>query len=139
MFFKFHKSIINSNHINYVDIDEITLNIYVYLTNHDRIEFKCKNLEALNKAFDLLLYRLNNSKEKQMAEFLFFSDTGINIDNIDFFTINKTKTGITFFMKGDTNITIFKPEEISIEDFYKGIVNMIYDTDEDEPEELEIN
>lgn len=74
-----------------------------------------------------------------MAEFLFFSDTGINIDNIDFFTINKTKTGITFFMKGDTNITIFKPEEISIEDFYKCIVNMIYDTDEDEPEELEIN
>lgn len=74
-----------------------------------------------------------------MAEFLFFSDTGINIDNIDFFIINKTKTGITFFMKGDTNITIFKPEEISIEDFYKGIVNMIYDTDEDEPEELEIN
>lgn len=74
-----------------------------------------------------------------MAEFLFFSDTGINIDNIDFFTINKTKTGITFFMKGDTNITIFKSEEISIEDFYKGIVNMIYDTDEDEPEELEIN
>lgn len=74
-----------------------------------------------------------------MAEFLFFSDTGINIDNIDFFTINKTKTGITFFMKGDTNITIFKSEERSIEDFYKGIVNMIYDTDEDEPEELEIN
>lgn len=74
-----------------------------------------------------------------MAEFLFFSDTGINIDNIDFFTINKTKSGITFFMKGDTNITIFKPEEISIEDFYKGIVNMIYDTDKDEPEELEIN
>lgn len=74
-----------------------------------------------------------------MAEFLFFSDTGINIDNIDFFTINKTKTGITFFMKGDTNITIFKSEEISIEDFYKGIVNMIYDTDEDEPEKLEIN
>lgn len=64
MFFKFHKSIINSNHVNYVDIDEITLNIYIYLTNHDRIEFKCKNLEALNKAFDLLLYRLNNSKEK---------------------------------------------------------------------------
>ena len=63
MFFKFHKSIINSNYVNYVDIDEITLNIYVYLTNHDRIEFKCKNLEALNKAFDLLLYRLNKSKE----------------------------------------------------------------------------
>lgn len=42
-------------------------------------------------------------------------------------------------MKDDTNITIFKPEEISIEDFYKGIVNMIYDTDEDESEELEIN
>lgn len=63
MFFKFHKSIINSNQVNYVDIDEITLNIYVYLTNHDRIEFKCKNLEALNKAFDLLLYRLNKSKE----------------------------------------------------------------------------
>lgn len=74
-----------------------------------------------------------------MAEFLFFPDTGINIDNIDFFTINKTKTGITFFMKGDTNITIFKPEEISIEDFYEGIVDMIYDTNEDEPEELEIN
>lgn len=50
MFFKFHKSIINSNHVNYADIDEITLNIYVYLTNHDRIEFKCKNLEALNKS-----------------------------------------------------------------------------------------
>ena len=42
-------------------------------------------------------------------------------------------------MKGDTNITIFKPEEVSIEDFYEGIVNMIYDTDKDEPDELEIN
>ncbi|MFR7882296.1 MAG: hypothetical protein ACLU5J_13105 [Christensenellales bacterium] len=37
------------------------------------------------------------------------------------------------------NITIFKPEEVNIEDFYEGIVKMIYDTDEDEPEELEIN
>lgn len=74
-----------------------------------------------------------------MAEFLFFPDTGINIDNIDFFTINKTKTGITFFMRGTTNITIFKPEEVNIEDFYEGIINMIYDTDEDEPEESEIN
>lgn len=74
-----------------------------------------------------------------MAEFLFFSDTGINIDNIDFFTINKTRTGITFFMKGNTSITIFKPEEVNIEDFYEGIINMIYDTDEDEPEESEIN
>lgn len=74
-----------------------------------------------------------------MAEFLFFPDTGINIDNIDFFTINETKTGITFFMRGTTKITIFKPEEVSIEDFYKGIINMIYDTDEDEPEESEIN
>lgn len=74
-----------------------------------------------------------------MAEFLFFPDTGINIDNIDFFTINKNRTGITFFMKGETNITIFKPEEVSIEDFYESIVNMIYDADEDEPEELEIN
>lgn len=74
-----------------------------------------------------------------MSEFLFFSDTGININNIDFFTINKTKTGITFFMKGNTNITVFKPDEVSIEDFYEGIVNMIYDTDEDEPEELEVN
>jgi hypothetical protein len=74
-----------------------------------------------------------------MAEFLFFHDTGININNIDFFTINKDRTGITFFMKGETNITIFKPEEVNIEDFYEGIVNMIYDTDEDEPEELEIN
>lgn len=74
-----------------------------------------------------------------MAEFLFFPDTGINIDNIDFFTINKEKSGIIFFMKGNTSITIFKSEEVSIEDFYEGIVNMIYDTDEDEPEELEIN
>lgn len=74
-----------------------------------------------------------------MAEFLFFPDTGINIDNIDFFTINKEKSGITFFMKGNTSITIFKPEEVSIEDFYESIVNMIYDTNEDEPEELEIN
>lgn len=74
-----------------------------------------------------------------MAEFLFFSDTGINIDNIDFFIINKDRTGITFFMRGTTNITIFKPEEVSIEDFYEGIVNMIYDTDENEPDELEIN
>ena len=74
-----------------------------------------------------------------MAEFLFFPDTGINIDNIDFFTINKNRTGITFFMKGNTSITIFKPEEISIEDFYEGIINMIYGTDVDEPEELEIN
>lgn len=74
-----------------------------------------------------------------MAEFLFFPDIGININNIDFFTINETRTGITFFMKGNTNITIFKPEEVSIEDFYEGIVNMIYDTNEDEPEELEIN
>lgn len=74
-----------------------------------------------------------------MAEFLFFPDTGINIDNIDFFTINKERTGITFFMRSDTNITIFKPEEVSIEDFYEGIVNVIYDTDEDEPEESEIN
>lgn len=74
-----------------------------------------------------------------MAEFLFFPDTGINIDNIDFFTINKDKTGITFFMRGTTNITIFKPEEVSIEDFYEGIVDMIYDADEDEPEESEIN
>lgn len=74
-----------------------------------------------------------------MAEFLFFPDTGINIDNIDFFTINETKTGITFFMRGTTKITIFKPEEVSIEDFYEGIINMIYDTDEDEPEESEIN
>lgn len=74
-----------------------------------------------------------------MAEFLFFHDTGINIDNIDFFTINKDRTGITFFMRGTTSITIFKPEEVSIEDFYEGIVNMIYDTDEDEPDELEIN
>lgn len=74
-----------------------------------------------------------------MAEFLFFPDTGINIDNIDFFTINETKTGITFFMRGTTKITIFKPEEVSIKDFYEGIINMIYDTDEDEPEESEIN
>lgn len=74
-----------------------------------------------------------------MAEFLFFPDTGINIDNIDFFTINETKTGITFFMRGTTKITIFKPEEVSIEDFYEGIINTIYDTDEDEPEESEIN
>ena len=74
-----------------------------------------------------------------MTEFLFFHDAGININNIDFFTINKDKTGITFFMKGETNITIFKPEEVNIEDFYEGIVNMIYDTDEDDPEELEIN
>ncbi len=74
-----------------------------------------------------------------MAEFLFFHDTGININSIDFFTINKERSGITFFMKGTTNITVFKPEEISIEDFYEGIVNMIYDTDEDETEELEIN
>lgn len=74
-----------------------------------------------------------------MAEFLFFPDTGININNIDFFTINKERSGITFFMKGDTNITIFKPNEVSIEDFYEGIVDMIYDTDEEEPEELEIN
>lgn len=74
-----------------------------------------------------------------MAEFLFFPDTGINIDNIDFFTINETKTGITFFMRGTTKITIFKPEEVSIEDFYEGIVNMIYDTDEDELDESEIN
>lgn len=74
-----------------------------------------------------------------MAEFLFFPDTGININNIDFFIINKDRSGITFFMKGNTNITIFKPEEVSIEDFYEGIVNMIYDTNEDEPEELEIN
>lgn len=74
-----------------------------------------------------------------MAEFLFFPDTGINIDNIDFFTINETKTGISFFMRGTTKITIFKPEEVSIEDFYEGIINMVYDTDEDEPEESEIN
>lgn len=74
-----------------------------------------------------------------MAEFLFFPDTGINIDNIDFFTINKDRTGITFFMRGTTNITIFKPEEVSIEDFYEGIINMIYDTDEEELEESEIN
>lgn len=74
-----------------------------------------------------------------MAEFLFFPDTGININNIDFFIINKERSGITFFMRGDTNVTIFKPEEVSIEDFYEGIVNMIYDTDEEEPEELEIN
>lgn len=74
-----------------------------------------------------------------MAEFLFFPDTGININNIDFFTINKERSGITFFMKGETNITIFKSEEVNIEDFYEGIVNMIYDTNEDEPEELEIN
>lgn len=74
-----------------------------------------------------------------MAEFLFFPDTGININNIDFFIINKERSGITFFMRGDTNVTIFKPEEVSIEDFYEGIVNMIYDTDEEEPEESEIN
>lgn len=74
-----------------------------------------------------------------MAEFLFFPDTGINIDNIDFFTINKDRSGITFFMKGNTYITIFKPEEISIEDFYESIVDMIYDTDEEESEESEIN
>lgn len=74
-----------------------------------------------------------------MAEFLFFPDTGINIDNIDFFTINKEGSGITFFMKGNTNITIFKPEEISIEEFYKSIIDMIYDTDEEEPDESEIN
>lgn len=74
-----------------------------------------------------------------MAEFLFFHDTGININNIDFFTINKDRTGITFFMKGETNITIFKPEEVNIEDFYKSIVDMIYDTNEEEPDELEIN
>lgn len=74
-----------------------------------------------------------------MAEFLFFPDTGININNIDFFIINKDRSGITFFMRGDTNVTIFKPEEISIEDFYKGIIEMIYDTDEEEPEESEIN
>lgn len=73
-----------------------------------------------------------------MAEFLFFPDTGININNIDFFTINESRTGITFFMKGNTNITIFKPEEINIEDFYESIIDMIYDTDE-EPEESEIN
>lgn len=73
-----------------------------------------------------------------MAEFIFFPDTGININNIDFFTINKERSGITFFMKGNTNITIFKPEEISIEDFYESIIDMIYDTEE-EPEELEIN
>ena len=74
-----------------------------------------------------------------MAEFLFFSDTGINIDNINFFTINKDRSGITFFMKGTTNITIFKPEEVNIEDFYKSIIDMIYDTNEEEPDELEIN
>lgn len=74
-----------------------------------------------------------------MVEFLFFPDTGININNIDFFTINKDRTGITFFMRGTTNITIFKPEEVNIEDFYEGIVDMIYDTDEDEPDESEIN
>lgn len=74
-----------------------------------------------------------------MAEFLFFPDTGININNIDFFTINETRTGITFFMRGTTNITIFKPSEVSIEDFYEGIIDMIYNADEDEPEESEIN
>lgn len=74
-----------------------------------------------------------------MAEFLFFHDTGININNINFFTINKDRSGITFFMKGTTNVTVFKPKEISIEEFYKSIIDMIYDTDEDEPEELEIN
>lgn len=74
-----------------------------------------------------------------MAEFLFFPDTGININNIDFFIINKEKTGITFFMKGDTNITIFKPSEVNIEDFYEGIIDMIYNTNEEEPEKLEIN
>lgn len=74
-----------------------------------------------------------------MAEFLFFPDTGININSIDFFTINESRTGITFFMKGTSNITIFKPEEVSIEDFYESIVDMIYDTDEEEPEESEIN
>ena len=74
-----------------------------------------------------------------MSEFLFFPDTGININNIDFFTINETRTGITFFMRGTTNITIFKPTEVSIEDFYESIIDMIYDTNEDEPEESEIN
>lgn len=74
-----------------------------------------------------------------MAEFIFFPDTGINIGNIDFFTINKNRTGITFFMRGTTNITMFKPEEVSIEDFYESIIDMIYDTDEEEPEESEIN
>lgn len=74
-----------------------------------------------------------------MAEFLFFPDTGININNIDFFTINKERSGITFFMRGTTNITIFKPEEVSIEDFYESIVDMIYDTDEEEPDKSEIN
>lgn len=74
-----------------------------------------------------------------MAEFIFFPDTGININNIDFFTINKDRSGITFFMRGTTNITIFKPNEVSIEDFYESIVDMIYNADEDEPEELEIN
>lgn len=74
-----------------------------------------------------------------MAEFIFFPDTGININNIDFFTINKERLGITFFMRGTTNITIFKPTEVSIEDFYESIIDMLYDTDEDEPEESEIN
>lgn len=74
-----------------------------------------------------------------MAEFIFFPDTGINIDNIDFFTINKDRSGITFFMRGTTNITIFKPSEVSIEDFYESIIDMIYDTNEEEPEESEIN
>lgn len=74
-----------------------------------------------------------------MAEFIFFPDTGININNIDFFTINKDRSGITFFMKGTTNVTIFKPEEVNIEDFYESIVDMIYDTNEEEPDELEIN
>ena len=74
-----------------------------------------------------------------MAEFIFFPDTGININNIDFFTINETRTGITFFMRGTTNITIFKPTEVSIEEFYESIIDIIYDTDEDEPEESEIN
>lgn len=74
-----------------------------------------------------------------MAEFIFFPDTGININNIDFFTINKDRSGITFFMKGTTNVTIFKPEEVNIEDFYESIVDMIYDTDKEEPDELEIN
>jgi hypothetical protein len=74
-----------------------------------------------------------------MAEFIFFPDTGININNIDFFTINKDRSGITFFMKGTANVTIFKPEEVNIEDFYESIVDMIYDTNEEEPDELEIN
>lgn len=64
MFFKYCNYIINSDHVNYVETNKEDLIIYIYMTNKDYIECKCKNLDAMNKAFDLLLYRLNKTKEK---------------------------------------------------------------------------